>query len=269
MTTDEMKEFKRYLENDWLEVPKQGEPTKPHVSVEYLNNAAMMNFSRIGPFSNWLVLENKEIPNIDELLSAAHRYFEEKKTPFSIALFDSHFDTIEQYLYSKQFFLAETVECMIFETEHFNKKTKITNNIVRVTTEQQLYDAMKIDDSYAEHNEQQFQRSFELNKKRLSDNKYIWWIGLYDNKPVSMVCLEMIPERSIAYLSGATTLEKYRKNGFYTDLLNIRIKYALEHNMSIVATHAVDNTSAPILKKHGFSSISKIKVLQKKDFEIK
>ncbi|MFC1746543.1 hypothetical protein ACFL35_21300 [Candidatus Riflebacteria bacterium] len=257
--------LKNFLEENWLGLPEEKEARRKNRSIQNFSGFSLYSMDRTGPFSNWVIPNRENIREAEftDMLKRAENFFSERETPFSWEVFEDLCPWLEKKLLQSGYKIAETVKCMVLELSEKSLSREYTNRVKRVKKEVELYQAMKIDDSYDEHNTEQFENAYASNKKLLGDKKYLWVLGFKDKIAASSACIEFFEEQKIAYLGGATTLTEFRRQGFYTDLLFFRLFYAYKQGFQIVATHADSQTSAPILIRNGFETLSCIKVFQK------
>ena len=74
------------------------------------------------------------------------------------------------------------------------------------------------------------------------------------DEPIATGAMNLYPELSLGYLWGGSTLPHARGQGAYRALLDARIAYAQQRNISIVGVYAIRDTSAPILARHEFET---------------
>jgi hypothetical protein len=94
---------------------------------------------------------------------------------------------------------------------------------------------------------------------RLQMNQYPDLISIfaaYENQmPVSSAWITYYPGSQFAGLWGGSTLPDYRKQGYYSSLLKIRMQEALQRGMRYVTVDA-SPMSRPILERFGFKCIT-------------
>jgi hypothetical protein len=73
--------------------------------------------------------------------------------------------------------------------------------------------------------------------------------------PASAAWIRFQEGTDFASLFGGSTLQRYRKRGLYTALLNIRAQAALERGYRFLMVDASE-MSRPILEKHGFIKVT-------------
>ncbi len=81
------------------------------------------------------------------------------------------------------------------------------------------------------------------------------YLGYHGQQPVSAAWIFMEPGRPFASLWGGSTLEAYRKQGFYTALLAVRVQEARRCGAQFLTIDA-SPMSRPIAQRHGFRHIT-------------
>jgi hypothetical protein len=71
-----------------------------------------------------------------------------------------------------------------------------------------------------------------------------------------------VPDRPVMVLAGAGTLPAFRGRGAYLGLLAHRLRAARERGVRSAVVQAVADTSAPILRRHGFADLAEIQVFE-------
>lgn len=252
-------ELKYHLESTWLRVPSSFEHNEKVLKTD---KYIFISYGRIGPFSNWIINLNISENDFENTLAHANKFFSNLNTPYSWMLGEKLIDSqIEKLLINSNHSLLEEVECMAFDLNKQIKEIELNNIVIkRAETLSELEICLRLDDSYSEYSEQQFQNS--LKKHFLTIDKNIFLFALVDDKPVAMTSIRLseVNHNIFSYFSGATTLPEYRNKGIYSALTNSRLKTSKESGLEWAAAHAVSDTSAPILRKNGFETLSKIRV---------
>lgn len=251
----ELIELKEYLEKSWL--PSND---RPGVDILRLEGCAFLSFQRKGIFSNWILDSNFSKLNRDHVFNQAEQFFcKERATGFNWIVFaDDHTPEISKWLLAKKFSVSESVDVRVRDLATSEIETVTDSRIKQVSTREELAIAIRLDDSFAEHTEEHIAKSIEKNIPVMEKGQQVWFLGYEDGKAVAMTSISFIPEKSIAYLAGATTLTPYRGKGLYSVMLFERLKLAKEKGMRWAATHAVSDTSSPILEKFSFAKLSTI-----------
>lgn len=95
-----------------------------------------------------------------------------------------------------------------------------------------------------------------LTRDKSRDPDFLYLYGVYeDNRLVSAAWMYVEPNSSFVSLWGGSTLPAFRKQGCYTELLNVRAKKAMKLNHPFLTVDA-SPMSRPILEKHGFTCIA-------------
>lgn len=93
-------------------------------------------------------------------------------------------------------------------------------------------------------------------RDKQADPESLFLYGVYDNDQlVSAAWIYFEKNSSFASLWGGSTLPDYRGKGFYSSLLAIRAKKALEMGYRYLTVDA-SPMSEPILEKHGFQCLA-------------
>lgn len=93
-------------------------------------------------------------------------------------------------------------------------------------------------------------------RDKQADPESLYLYGVYDNDQlVSAAWIYFEKNTSFASLWGGSTLPDYRGKGFYSSLLAIRAKKALEMGYRYLTVDA-SPMSEPILEKHGFQCLA-------------
>ena len=91
------------------------------------------------------------------------------------------------------------------------------------------------------------------------------YIAYYQNEPIAWGAIFFLidhnPEHNIAYLGGAATIPKHRKEGAYKELIRERMLSAKKYNIHKFLVQAQEDTSAPICAKLGFKDEEVIQTL--------
>ena len=83
-----------------------------------------------------------------------------------------------------------------------------------------------------------------------------------DGTPMSTGGLNLFPELSFGLLWGGATLPDKRGRGAYTAALDGRIQLARTLGLQWVGMYAMEHTSAPIVKAHGFLPVGRMRYLR-------
>ena len=80
--------------------------------------------------------------------------------------------------------------------------------------------------------------------------------GYVDEQPVSSAWVYFYPGSQFASMWGGSTLPAYRKQGFYTALISVRLRAIQEFGARFATVDAQLDTSKPILERLGFVRIT-------------
>lgn len=84
---------------------------------------------------------------------------------------------------------------------------------------------------------------------------YIYYSAFYKGQMVGTATLRM---GQSAHLFGGAVLPEFRGKGIYRAMIAERARFALTKNVSLMTTHGISTTSAPILLNLGFTKINEI-----------
>lgn len=233
---------------------------RPGVTVQHLQGATLLSFERRGIFSNWILECDIRSANKESIHEQAQEFFHlQRQTGFTWLVFDNQLqpDT-EDWFIRQGYCKSETVDILVRKVnQNITYSGKI--HIKQVETLQEMEYALRLDDSFSEHSEEQLQSAIEKNyQQMLNGSPYKRILAFQDSIPVAVTCLRIDEDVRIGYLAGATTLAAYRNKGFYTAMVTYREWLAARNNAVWLATHAHTTTSSPILQKRGFERLSSI-----------
>lgn len=89
----------------------------------------------------------------------------------------------------------------------------------------------------------------------LPDRRGGWLVAYLDDEPVANATWKDSADGRCVYLKGAGTRPEFRGRGIYSALTAYRCERAIERGCAYAAIIAVADTSAPILRKRGFSDL--------------
>lgn len=261
LNRDQLKDF---LERNWLSIPSAEARARRGIVIEARGAFTLLSYGRRGPFSNWVLPSRVGFSegSFAEAIDAAERFFKARGTPYSWEVSEAYGPWLEPRLREIDHHPAEVVECLVCPLDGAQPPARgglITEEIRDLPG---LERAMSIDDSYDEHTPEHFQQALARAWVELEAGDRRWFLGSEKGEAVSVASLKIYKDPPLAYLNGATTLPAHRQRGFYTTLLQARLQAARAQGLAWVATHAVSDSSAPILKKRGFERLSTIKVYQ-------
>jgi GNAT superfamily N-acetyltransferase len=82
------------------------------------------------------------------------------------------------------------------------------------------------------------------------------YVAYVEDKPVSTGWTYFYPNSHFAGLWGGSTIREYRRQGFYTALLALRVQEAIARGYTYLIIDASE-MSSPIARKHGFRHLSR------------
>jgi hypothetical protein len=191
--------------------------------------------------------------NADCVIEEQLAYYKNLKHQFEWKVFD--YDQpldLKERLRKKGFTLEESEALMISDLTETNQllHTPILPEVRKIMTEQEIWEIIKLEDEVWNHNHQ------DLGERLIRDfNDSSANLSLYgafvDGKLVSAAWMYLHEGTPFSSLWGGSTLADYRKKGFYSSLLAIRAREAVEYNYPLLTVDA-SSMSKPILEKHGF-----------------
>lgn len=191
--------------------------------------------------------------NADTVIDEQIAYYKNLKQQFEWKVFD--YDQpldLKERLQQKGFTLEESEALMIAdltENDHL-LDTQVLPEIKRLTTEQEIWDIIKLEEEVWNDNYQDLGQRLvrDLNDTSAQLSLY----GAYNaGKLVSAAWMYLHVGTPFASLWGGSTLAAYRKRGYYSSLLAIRAREALQKDYPLLIVDA-SSMSKPILEKHGF-----------------
>ncbi len=84
------------------------------------------------------------------------------------------------------------------------------------------------------------------------------FVAYRDGEPAGVASYIAFPRS--AYLLGAVVLPAHRNAGLYRALVTARAAHAVARGITLATSHAMDETSAPLLEHLGFSSVCRFAV---------
>ncbi|MBN8828388.1 MAG: GNAT family N-acetyltransferase [Sphingobacteriia bacterium] len=151
----------------------------------------------------------------------------------------------------KKGFIKESPEyilCNSLENLNHIHQSKSELKITRVNNFRELEDFASIIKPYDEKAGYFFDKL--LNSNILNDNNYHFFIGYYNNIPVTIGTLFFNQDYAGAF--DLITIPQYRGKGFAKDMVLYRLNFAKENNMKYFYLSASSEISANIYKKLGF-----------------
>ncbi len=255
-----MEDLRDHLIDTWIRIPDEAEALRRGIDIVRRDHFSLLAYGRVGSYSNWLVPNRFEFrkDQIAEALKESFEFFESKATPYSVLVIDEMDKWLTPILKEQGFVLMENVEALVGNTK--TSMTKSDFEVRQVQSREDIRIALSIDDSFEEHSERQFNEALESAVVRSDVGEEKWFLSYEKGKAVAMASLRLVSEPRHAYLSGATTKSAFRGHGHYTALLQKRLQIAFSVGTELAATHAVSDTSAPILKQFGFQPVGWLKV---------
>lgn len=260
-------QVKLFLETRWLEFTPTDQQANQYI-WEHHAPYSLWHLCRRGLFSNW-VIPNRGRLAADHLAAAheaARRFFAGRAPGWSWEVFEDDADWVIPRLEEFGYRWAETVECMAARLPLYgadpDQGSVAEARVCRVRTEPEVRLALEMDDSYDEHTKEQLEAAIRRTTARLDHPDHTLYLAYWMEEPAAMSGMDFYPEEHLAYLNGATTKPGFRGRGLYSRILGARVRDAWRCGLEWACTHADTETSAPILKKHGFETLSKIHVYQ-------
>jgi hypothetical protein len=189
----------------------------------------------------------------DKVIEEQIAYYKSLKQQFEWKVFD--YDQpldLKERLRKKGFTLEESEALMISDLTEANQliDTQVLPEIKRLTTEQEIWDIIKLEEEVWNENYQ------DLGQRLVRDfndpSAHLSLYGAYvDGKIVCAAWIYLHEGTPFASLWGGSTLAGFRKRGYYSALLAIRAREALEKGYPLLIVDA-SSMSKPILEKHGF-----------------
>ena len=93
----------------------------------------------------------------------------------------------------------------------------------------------------------------------------VGFLATLDGRPAGTALA--IPSRRGVFLIGGSTAEWARGRGVYRALVRVRWEFAVAHGTPALVTHAVPDTSYPILRRLGFEEVCTIRRLEDRSRE--
>jgi GNAT superfamily N-acetyltransferase len=87
-------------------------------------------------------------------------------------------------------------------------------------------------------------------EKALKTSDSFYFLGRFQGEPVAVGNLRLFS--GFSFLTSGAVKKELRGRGIYRALVGHRARFSLERGVDRIITHAVANTSAPILEKLGF-----------------
>ncbi|WHY01187.1 N-acetyltransferase [Neobacillus sp. DY30] len=191
--------------------------------------------------------------NADKVIEEQITYYRNLKQQFEWKVFDyDQPSDLKERLRKKGFTLEESEALMISDLTETNQllETRILPEVKRLTTEQNIWDIIKLEEEVWNVNYQ------ELGQRLVRDfndsSAHLSLYGAYvDGKIVSAAWMYLHTGTPFASLWGGSTLADYRTRGLYSSLLAIRAHEASQKDYPLLIVDA-SSMSKPILEKHGF-----------------
>ncbi len=148
-------------------------------------------------------------------------------------------------------FCAEEAESfMVFDLANVTQPLETRNLAVEVADEAGIRDAIDVQEKVWGGDLSGHYHHLVTSKK--ADPEALRIYVIYQNgEPVSSAWIVFNSDSPFAGIWGGSTVEAYRGNGYYTELLHIRINLAKQHNRKYLMIDA-SAMSRPIVEKHGF-----------------
>jgi predicted acetyltransferase len=161
---------------------------------------------------------------------------------------------IGELLIKQGFEKAETESFMALDLTQ--AKYSLDNNIVfaEVTDEQGIRDAIAVQEQVW-GGDFSWQYRHLLATKQSDPDSVTIYVVYVDGVPVTSAWITFNGNSPFAGIWGGSTLKAFRGRGYYTSLLNQRIKEAKERDKKYLIIDASD-MSRPIVEKHGFQLIA-------------
>lgn len=189
----------------------------------------------------------------DKVIEEQINFYKNLKQQFEWKVFDYDQPTdLKERLQKKGFTLEDSEALMISDLTEANQllDTQILPEVRRLTTEQEIWDIIKLEEDIWNENYQ------DLGQRLVRDfndsSAHLSLYGAYiHGKIVSAAWMYLHESTPFASLWGGSTLAEYRKRGYYSSLLAIRARVASEKGYPLLIVDA-SSMSKPILEKHGF-----------------
>lgn len=185
------------------------------------------------------------------------RYFKQLQQPFEWKLYSydapSHLHALlEEYGFTK----GEQEALMVLTIhEHSPLLQQKTTPIVKeLQDEQGIADVAALEERIWGESKDVLKNRLWRDKQAAPHMLHVY--GVYvEDKLVSAAWMYFEPNASFASLWGGSTLEGYRRNGYYSLLLAARVQKAFTEGYPYVTVDA-SSMSEPILQKHGFERLT-------------
>lgn len=191
--------------------------------------------------------------NADKVIEEQISFYKSLNQQFEWKVFD--YDQpldLKERLQQKGFTLEESEALMIADLTETNQllDTQVSPEVKRLTTEQEIWDIIKLEEEVWNDDYQELGQ--RLARDLNDPSAHLSLYGAYvDEKIVSAAWMYLHEGTPFASLWGGSTLADYRKRGYYSSLLAIRAREAVEKGYPLLIVDA-SSMSKPILEKHSF-----------------
>lgn len=200
---------------------------------------------------------NLDEPSADEEINAQIAYFQALNMPFTWKVYDHDRPVnLRQRLAAHGFTVDVPSKLMVLDLQNapgYFSEMQIPEQIQRITDEAGIEGIVRLEEEvYQSSRARLLQRLLHLH--RTHPELLSLYAAVIDQRIVSAAWIIYYQHTQFASLLGGATLPEYRSRGFYTALLVVRAREALQHGVRFLAVDA-SPMSAPILEKHGFQSL--------------
>ncbi|SON52007.1 GNAT family N-acetyltransferase [Vibrio tapetis] len=178
-------------------------------------------------------------------------FFTQEKRSFEWKTYLSDTPTnLTKQLIARGFCAEEAESFMVFDLPKITQPLETRNLAVEVADEAGIRDAIDVQEKVWGGDLSGHYHHLVTSKKHDPEALRIYVI--YQNgEPVSSAWIVFNSDSPFAGIWGGSTVEAYRGNGYYTELLHIRINLAKQYGREYLMIDA-SKMSRPIVERHGF-----------------
>lgn len=207
--------------------------------------------------SGFVIFSNLNDENVEGAINEELEYFRSIDQSFEWKVYDYDLPLdLKDRLQHHGFKLEDSEALMVLDLNQADSLLKypLPEGLRLIKTHSEIDQIMALEDEVWKTSHTELGERLKLELASGNDPLLIY--AIYQNeKPVSTAWMFLHNGTSFGSLFGGSTLPEYRKKGYYTALLAIRVQSAREAGFRYVTVDA-SPMSKPILEKHGFHCLA-------------
>jgi GNAT superfamily N-acetyltransferase len=224
---------------------------------EVLPNLVRYTLTGVGNGGGHISWSNMNSENADEAIQSQVEYFKERNVDFEWKYYNyDQLADLPQRLMAHGFTSQEPEALMVADMNDLPVKLQTMDLTIvkRVTTPNEVDEIVRMESEVWNEDISGFASGMKFDLEHHPDHISVFAVWR-DERIVSAAWTHYLPGTSFATLWGGSTLKQFRKHGYYSALLAIRVREARQRGYHFLQVDASPE-SQPILAKNGFRCLA-------------